>query len=69
MAGAGVAAAAPGAPGVPAGPGALAQGGATGSPGVASGNEIQVPISGPVNVCGNNVDAAELLGFDVPGNC
>ncbi|WKX74164.1 chaplin family protein [Streptomyces sp. XD-27] len=30
---------------------------------------MQVPISGPVNVCGNNVDAAELLGFDVPGNC
>ncbi|WP_431045106.1 chaplin [Streptomyces sp. P1-3] len=60
IAGAGVASAAGG---------ATAQGGATGSPGVVSGNDIQVPISGPVDVCGNNVDAIELLDFDSAPNC
>lgn len=36
--------------------GAHADGRATGSPGVLSGNQIQAPIHIPVNVCGNSVD-------------
>ncbi|QHC26200.1 chaplin [Streptomyces sp. GS7] len=35
--------------------GALAVGKAVGSPGVLSGNLIQVPIDMPINVCGNSV--------------
>ncbi|MFG3101127.1 chaplin [Streptomyces sp. NPDC048182] len=38
-----------------------AQGAAVGSPGVASGNVIQVPIDVPVNVCGNTVNVIGLL--------
>ncbi|MGV9358165.1 chaplin [Streptomyces misionensis] len=36
--------------------GAHAGGHTTGSPGVGSGNTVQVPIDVPVNVCGNSVD-------------
>ncbi|GGU72048.1 hypothetical protein GCM10010211_42380 [Streptomyces albospinus] len=36
--------------------GALAVGKAVGSPGVLSGNLIQVPIDMPINVCGNTVN-------------
>ncbi|MFI7101483.1 chaplin family protein [Streptomyces sp. NPDC050161] len=38
-----------------------AQGGAAGSPGVASGNTIQVPVHVPVNACGNTVSVVGLL--------
>ncbi|GHF72098.1 hypothetical protein GCM10010218_61710 [Streptomyces mashuensis] len=38
------------------GHGAIAVGAAKGSPGVISGNVIQVPIDIPVNVCGNTID-------------
>ncbi|MFD3480194.1 chaplin [Streptomyces sp. NPDC058695] len=38
-----------------------AQGEAAGSPGVVSGNAVQVPIHVPVNVCGNTVDVIALL--------
>ena len=38
-----------------------AQGAATGSPGVLSGNNTQLPISIPVNVCGTSVSAAGAL--------
>ncbi|MFE3413156.1 chaplin [Streptomyces mirabilis] len=38
-----------------------AQGAAIGSPGVLSGNLIQVPIHIPLNACGNTVDAIGLL--------
>ncbi len=38
-----------------------AKGAAVGSPGVVSGNVIQVPIHIPVNVCGNTVDVVGLL--------
>jgi small secreted domain DUF320 len=41
--------------------GAAAQGAAVGSPGVLSGNNVQVPISVPVNVCGNTVNVIALL--------
>ncbi|MET9887204.1 chaplin [Streptomyces sp. NPDC006430] len=38
-----------------------AQGAAIGSPGVLSGNVVQVPVHVPVNFCGNTTDAAGLL--------
>ncbi|MEU4153383.1 chaplin [Streptomyces sp. NPDC026659] len=34
---------------------------AVGSPGVASGNVIQVPIEIPVNLCGNTINVVGLL--------
>ncbi|WP_323748912.1 chaplin [Streptomyces sp. PR69] len=38
-----------------------AKGAAVGSPGVLSGNLIQVPVHVPVNVCGNTVNVIALL--------
>ncbi|MFE5516075.1 MULTISPECIES: chaplin [unclassified Streptomyces] len=38
-----------------------ADGAAVGSPGVLSGNVIQVPVHIPVNVCGNTVNVIALL--------
>ncbi|MGW5096704.1 chaplin [Streptomyces nodosus] len=38
-----------------------AQGAAGGSPGVLSGNSVQVPVHIPVNVCGNTVNVIGLL--------
>ncbi|WP_149180560.1 chaplin [Streptomyces sp. TRM49041] len=38
-----------------------AQGGAVGSPGVISGNVVQVPVHVPINACGNTVDVIGLL--------
>ncbi|MGY1453110.1 chaplin [Streptomyces sp. SS8] len=38
-----------------------AQGAAVHSPGVGSGNVIQVPVHVPVNVCGNTVSVIGLL--------
>ncbi|GHF21719.1 chaplin [Streptomyces griseoluteus] len=38
-----------------------AGGAAVGSPGVLSGNVVQVPVHVPVNVCGNTVDVIGLL--------
>lgn len=38
-----------------------ADGSAANSPGVLSGNVIQVPVHVPVNVCGNTVDVIALL--------
>ncbi|MER7112802.1 chaplin [Streptomyces sp. NPDC000229] len=40
---------------------AEANGAAVGSPGVISGNVIQVPIHIPINVCGNTVNVIGLL--------
>ncbi|MFI2076126.1 chaplin [Streptomyces triculaminicus] len=40
--------------------GALAQGKSTGSPGVLSGNTAQVPVSIPVNACGNSVNVVGI---------
>ncbi|MGI5483670.1 chaplin [Streptomyces lavendofoliae] len=40
---------------------AKADGAAVGSPGVISGNVVQVPIHIPVNVCGNTVNIIGLL--------
>ncbi|MET8448356.1 chaplin [Streptomyces sp. NPDC005209] len=38
-----------------------AVGGTAGSPGVLSGNTVQVPVHVPVNVCGNTVNVIALL--------
>ncbi|WNO75529.1 chaplin [Streptomyces sp. AM8-1-1] len=38
-----------------------AHGGASNSPGVASGNAVQVPVDVPVNACGNSVNVVGLL--------
>ncbi|MGW6742596.1 chaplin [Streptomyces sp. NPDC055025] len=38
-----------------------AQAAAVGSPGVLSGNVIQIPLHVPVNVCGNTIDIIGLL--------
>ncbi|MEV7393182.1 MULTISPECIES: chaplin [unclassified Streptomyces] len=56
--GAGVAAADSGANGV-----------AAHSPGVLSGNVIQVPIHIPINLCGNTIDAAGLLNPAFGNTC
>ncbi|WP_327258598.1 chaplin [Streptomyces sp. NBC_01240] len=40
---------------------ASADGAAVGSPGVGSGNAVQVPVHVPVNVCGNTVNVIGLL--------
>lgn len=47
--------------------GAAAEGSAQGSPGVLSGNTVEVPVDAPVNICGNSVDAVGLLN-SVSGN-
>ncbi|MEV5886473.1 chaplin family protein [Streptomyces sp. NPDC052020] len=47
--------------------GAHADGHATDSPGVGSGNHVQAPIQVPVNVCGNSVDVVGL-GNATEGN-
>ncbi|MFI6121794.1 chaplin [Streptomyces sp. NPDC051064] len=52
-----------------AGSGASAEGAATGSPGVLSGNLAQVPVEVPVNACGNSVDAAGLLNPVFGNSC
>lgn len=46
-----------------------ASGGASNSPGVLSGNSIQVPIDVPVNVCGNSVDVGGLLNPTSSNEC
>ncbi|MBT2403774.1 MULTISPECIES: chaplin [unclassified Streptomyces] len=48
---------------------ATAQGAAIGSPGVLSGNVVQVPIHIPVNVCGNTVNIVGLLNPAVGNTC
>ena len=46
-----------------------AQGAAVGSPGVISGNVIQVPIHVPVNVCGNTINVIGLLNPAFGNTC
>ncbi|MER0480092.1 chaplin [Streptomyces sp. Edi2] len=41
--------------------GANAAGFAAGSPGILSGNNVQVPINIPINICGNSLSVAALL--------
>ncbi|AJE86601.1 MULTISPECIES: chaplin [Streptomyces] len=58
LAGAGVASASSG-----------AQGAAVHSPGVISGNVVQVPVHIPVNLCGNTIDVIGLLNPAVGNVC
>ncbi|MFD3480328.1 chaplin [Streptomyces sp. NPDC058695] len=46
-----------------------AQGAATHSPGVISGNVVQAPIHIPVNVCGNTVNVIGLLNPTFGNHC
>ncbi|MEU2513746.1 chaplin [Streptomyces syringium] len=58
LAGAGVAAADSG-----------AQGAAVNSPGIASGNVVQVPVNVPVNACGNTINIVGLLNPTFGNTC
>ncbi|MGW7076437.1 chaplin [Streptomyces sp. NPDC054866] len=51
------------------GSGANAVGSAQNSPGVISGNTIQVPVHVPVNVCGNSIDIIGLLNPAFGNTC
>jgi hypothetical protein len=42
---------------------------AEGSPGVLSGNAVDIPVHAPVNVCGNTVDAAALMNPAMGNSC
>ena len=46
-----------------------AQGAAGGSPGVLSGNAVQIPVHIPVNVCGNTIDVVGLLNPAFGNTC
>ncbi|MET8682671.1 chaplin [Streptomyces sp. NPDC004732] len=46
-----------------------AQGAAVGSPGVLSGNVLQVPVHVPVNACGNTVNVIGLLNPAFGNSC
>ncbi|MFF8264994.1 chaplin [Streptomyces virginiae] len=48
---------------------ATAEGAAIGSPGVLSGNVVQVPIHMPVNVCGNTINVVGLLNPAFGNTC
>ncbi|MFD8481179.1 chaplin [Kitasatospora sp. NPDC059673] len=49
--------------------GAYAEGSAVGSPGVLSGNLIQIPVHVPVNVCGNTINVIGLLNPAFGNGC
>ncbi|MCK1799101.1 chaplin [Streptomyces sp. XM4193] len=51
------------------GSGAGAQGVAAHSPGVLSGNVIQVPVSIPINLCGNSVNVIGALNPAFGNTC
>ncbi|MGW5613944.1 chaplin [Streptomyces sp. NPDC003877] len=46
-----------------------AQGAAVGSPGVLSGNVLQIPVHIPINVCGNTVNVIALLNPAFGNEC
>ncbi|MEU8489611.1 chaplin [Streptomyces sp. NPDC048641] len=46
-----------------------AEGGSSGSPGVLSGNTIQLPVDIPVNACGNTVNVVGLLNPALGNDC
>ncbi|MFF7728895.1 chaplin [Streptomyces sp. NPDC008001] len=46
-----------------------ASGAAVGSPGVISGNTIQIPIQVPINLCGNTIDIIALLNPTFGNTC
>ncbi|MEU3664423.1 chaplin [Streptomyces sp. NPDC032940] len=49
--------------------GAHADGRATDSPGIGSGNTVQVPVDVPVNVCGNSIDVVGVLNPATGNDC
>ncbi|QEV17219.1 chaplin [Streptomyces alboniger] len=51
------------------GGGAKAQGHASDSPGVGSGNDVQLPVDVPVNVCGNSVTVVGLANPTTGNGC
>ncbi|RXS80982.1 chaplin [Streptomyces sp. TM32] len=48
---------------------AHAGGGAVGSPGIVSGNNVQVPIHIPINVCGNTINIVSALNPAFGNTC
>ncbi|MFJ8791359.1 chaplin ChpD [Streptomyces sp. NPDC102462] len=46
-----------------------AEGAAVGSPGVLSGNVVQIPVHVPVNACGNTVNVIGLLNPAFGNTC
>jgi hypothetical protein len=46
-----------------------ADGVAAGSPGVLSGNVVQIPVHVPVNLCGNSVNVIALLNPAMGNTC
>ncbi|WP_406199809.1 chaplin [Kitasatospora sp. NBC_01560] len=46
-----------------------AEGVAAGSPGVLSGNQIQIPVHIPVNVCGNSIGVVSILNPAFGNHC
>ncbi|GAA3990375.1 chaplin ChpD [Streptomyces marokkonensis] len=46
-----------------------AEAAAIGSPGVLSGNVVQVPVNIPVNVCGNSINVVGLLNEAADNTC
>lgn len=46
-----------------------AQGGASNSPGVLSGNVVQVPVDVDANVCGNSINVIGLLNPTANNRC
>ncbi|MFE2432686.1 chaplin [Streptomyces sp. NPDC059373] len=46
-----------------------AQAAAVGSPGVVSGNVIQVPVNIPINLCGNTINVVGLLNPAIGNTC
>jgi hypothetical protein len=45
------------------------EGAAVGSPGVLSGNVIQIPLHVPINLCGNSIDIIALLNSASGNTC
>jgi hypothetical protein len=54
---------------VPAHADSAADGAAAGSPGLISGNTVQLPVHVPVNLCGNTVNVAGLLNPAAGNRC
>lgn len=55
--------------GTAAAEGANAEAAAIGSPGVLSGNVVQVPINIPINICGNSINVLALLNPNFGNVC
>lgn len=58
-----------GSTGVASASGSTAEGSAERSPGVLSGNLVQVPVHVPVNACGNTVDVIGVLNPAFGNTC